>query len=175
MLDISNSDIYSLIHEEHPPWSIPWVIQCIAEREKIDDRLNWEIVRDSSHVNHDIPVEGRPFSIIWNSVLTNAIDGRRVHNVVILHGVNRRISPGELFLEVHWIHAERKKENQLKFYVGDLVWFLLKILITLDERFIRTTGWYSIFVDRRHSLTSHLYRCMEKQIEREREKEHVEC
>jgi hypothetical protein len=57
---------------------------------KIDDQLNSEIDQDFLHVNHDILVEEKLFSIILNFDLMHAINDKHVHNVIIQHVVNKK-------------------------------------------------------------------------------------
>lgn len=85
MLAISNSDIYSIIREEHQPLLIPSAIRCIVVHGKIDVRSKVRIDRDFSHEDLDIQVEGKQISTILNFDLKFAIDDKRSNNGLIQH------------------------------------------------------------------------------------------
>jgi len=64
---------------------------------KTDDQLKQEIDQDFLHVNLDILVEEKLFSIILNFDLIYAINDKHVHNVIIQYEVNKKILIIKLF------------------------------------------------------------------------------
>lgn len=112
MSNTSDSDICSLIHEEHQPWSIPSVVRCIAMIRRIDDQWGRGIDRDFGRASRDIPVGERPLSRVSNSGWVHAIADKRVRNAVIQREANRRRLRGGLSQAEHWNHARMKIEEQ---------------------------------------------------------------
>ena len=157
MLNASDSDICSLIHEGHRPWSIPLAIRCIAMIRRIDGQWERGIDRDFGRASRDIRVGERPPSTVSNSDWEHAIAGKRVRNAAIQREVNRRRLRGGLSLAEHWNHARMKTEEQcnprrtmsnekLSSFLSFSLFQILRLYqITLDDRLI-IDGWFSNIV-----------------------------